>query len=96
MVHTDNEALVHVLMRRSSKHRSTNVLLRDLSLLTMSHNFVLQAVHIPGADNVLADALSRLQVEEFREITRGTMQAMPLVIPNDLLPSSCKNRLRLF
>ena len=37
-------------------------LIRKLTLLTMTHNILIRAKHIPGSLNVLTDLLSRDQV----------------------------------
>ena len=37
-------------------------------LNSMSYNFTLQAVHIPGKRNIKADLLSRFQISEFKRL----------------------------
>ena len=41
-------------------------LVRPLVLLSMQHNFVVRARHVPGVSNAIADALSRIQMQRFR------------------------------
>ena len=41
-------------------------LIRALFLFTARHNINLLFLHIPGDFNILADSLSRLQVQKFR------------------------------
>ena len=43
-------------------------LLRHLTLLTMQFNIYLHAVHIPGKQNDIADAISRFQFQRFRHL----------------------------
>ena len=38
-------------------------LVRFLVLISMKHNFLVRARHVPGVHNEIADALSRFQVQ---------------------------------
>ena len=67
-LHTDNEALVYIINKQTSKDKLIMVFIRRLVNATLRHNIMCQAVHIPGRINNLADALSRLQVEKFRQL----------------------------
>lgn len=58
-VNSDNSAVVSMLSVFYSKDRQINTLLKECAFLVMAHNIVLQPVHIAGADNDLADRLSR-------------------------------------
>ena len=69
LLHTDNQALVAVLQKQSSKEPLVMVLVRRLVLCCLKHNLVLTAEHIAGKDNTIADALSRLQMVRFRELS---------------------------
>ena len=51
-----------------SKAPRVMVFLRFLVLISMKHNFLVRARHVPGAKNEIADALSRFQVQRFREL----------------------------
>ena len=55
----DNEAVVHVLGKRSCKDECLMHLLRCLFFIEAHFGFSISAVHIPGRHNQLADALSR-------------------------------------
>ena len=46
----------------------------------MKHNFLVRARHVPGVHNEIADALSRFQVQRFRELAPGADQT-PCTIP---------------
>ena len=60
-------------------------LVRALVLAMLRFNFVIYAIHAPGVENVLADALSRDQVGPFKCLhTQATDQ--PATIPQHLLP----------
>ncbi len=67
--HCDNIAVVHIINKQSAKKSSTMVLVRRLVLACMTHNLLFQALHIPGAANILADTLSRLQVARFKALS---------------------------
>ena len=62
LFHTDNQGLVEVINRKTTKDRQLLVLLRELVLQCLKHNILFRAIHVPGVLNVKADALSRLQV----------------------------------
>lgn len=62
----DNEALVFILNKQTSKERQLMFLVRKLVLLSLKHNILFIARHIPGKFNILSDALSRLQVHKFK------------------------------
>lgn len=59
LFHADNAALVSIINKRSSKDKLIMKLIRPLVLLTMRHNVQIQAMHVEGAKNSIADSLSR-------------------------------------
>ena len=63
-INSDNMSVVCVLNTFTSKELSLMVLLRKLALLTMRHNILIRAKHIPGSLNVITDLLSRDQVPQ--------------------------------
>lgn len=95
-VYTDNMALVPVLKRSSSKLHYANALLRQICILTMRFNIVLQVYHIAGSDNVHADLLSRLQVRKFKEIAGNRVDLQPTPLGQYHTPESCKTILKKF
>ena len=60
--HTDNQALVPVIIKQLSKDRAIMCLVRKLVITCLRFNILFQAQHIPGKAN---DHLSRLQVSAF-------------------------------
>ena len=96
VVHTDNEALVHVINKCSSKLHYANALLRDISRECMVNDVRLVAEHIPGKENVYADLLSRLQVTRLREMAAGTVEDEPTLLRENMTPLACKNMLIRF
>ncbi len=85
---TDNEALVHVINKQSCKDKALMALVRKLVLICLQFNVAFKAKHIPGVNNVLADALPRLQVQKFQQLAPPTMDSAPTVIPCHLQPGN--------
>ena len=57
---TDNETLVHVINKSTSRDISLMIFVRKLVLVGLKHNILFKAKHISGSKNTLADALSRI------------------------------------
>ena len=87
MFFTDNAALVDIINKQTSKHKSVMVLVRDLVLSCLSHNILFRARHVPGLQNSQADYISRFQVERFKKITPEADE-LPTPVPVNLLPES--------
>ena len=81
LFYSDNESVVHVINKQTSKHKGLLALVWQLVLICLSQNIYFKARRIPGRHNVLADSLSRLQVERFLSLTRG-MDSLPTTIPH--------------
>ena len=64
----DNQAVVSIINTKSSKIPRIMDLLRPITLFTLKYNFTLTAIHFEGAQNGIADSLSRFQMERFREL----------------------------
>ena len=64
----DNMGVVQVINRITASSMPVVRLLRHLVLRCLQWNIFMYAVHIPGVDNRLADALSRFQWDKFREL----------------------------
>ena len=54
----------------------------------MLFNFQFKASHVPGCVNILADKLSRLQVETFKALAPWARE-QPVSLPVDMQPQSC-------
>ena len=87
LFHTDNQGLVEVINKKTTKDRQLLVLLRELVLQCLKHNILFRAVHVPGVHNVKADALSRLQVTRFKSLDQG-MDHAQTIVPAHLLPQN--------
>lgn len=66
--HTDNMAVVSAVNHSTCRCPHTMCVVRALVGLCLRHNVVLRAEHIPGINNGIADALSRFQVDRFRQL----------------------------
>ena len=84
---SDNQAVVEIINRQTSRDRSIMVLLRHFVLCTLKYNILFHAKHIAGSVNRESDALSRLQVEKFR-LLAPYVDEQPTQIPEALLPSN--------
>ena len=84
--HTDNMALVFILNKFSSKDPTVMKLVRPLALVCLKDNIMFTAEHIPGTENILADTLSRLNLQKFH-LVAPHMCPHPVQIPSHLRPS---------
>ena len=62
IIHTDNQALIHVINNSTSKNANMMALVRTLVITCMQFNVQIYAKHILGKSNTLADLLSRLVI----------------------------------
>ena len=84
---TDNESIVYIINKQTAKDPKLLSLLRTLVLICLRNNILFRARHIKGARNILADSLSRLQVDKFRALAPG-MNPEPTPLPVQLLPKN--------
>ena len=68
LIRSDNEAVVAILNKQSSKCANIMQLVRFFVLQCLKHNVAFKARHIPGIDNNIADSLSRFQEARFRAL----------------------------
>lgn len=80
----DNSALVSAVNKQTSKDKQIMKLIRSLVLLTMLNNIQFRAIHIDGACNVIADAISRFQMQRFRSLAPAA-DLIPAMIPDEFL-----------
>ena len=64
----DNEAIVAVINKQSSKEPTIMGLVRTLVTVALTNNTHFMAKHIKGKHNVIADLLSRCQVDKARMV----------------------------
>ena len=60
IIHSDNEAAVHIINKGTTSHPLIMGYLRQLFWLSAVYNFRFTASYIPGKQNLIADAVSRL------------------------------------
>ena len=65
---SDNDALVTIINKQTSREPSVMVLMRKLILSCLRYTIQFTTHHAPGRDNTLAAKLSRCQVDEFRKL----------------------------
>lgn len=87
ILNTDNEALVTILNKKSSKSKYVMYLLRPFVLNMMLNNIQIKAVHVSGLNNGIADSISRKQWDRFRRLAPDADQQATLV------PDSFRNLL---
>ena len=80
----DNESVVAIINSGHSKAPLIMELVRKLVLLSMEHNFLVRARHVPGVSNEIADALSRFQMQRFWALAPDADQ-IPCTIPPSLM-----------
>lgn len=85
---TDNESLVHVINKQTCKDKALMFFVRKLVFICLLHNIIFKAKHIPGIHYNLANALSRLQVQTFRQLAPAHMDPLPTEIPQHLQPQN--------
>lgn len=90
LFHSDNEVVVKIINKQSTREPFMMGLVRLLVLASMKFNVQFKAVHLSGVSNIMCDLLSRRQVNEFkkRAIQIGwKLEQVPYQIPESLLPS---------
>lgn len=77
----DNSATVAILNKGRSKSPHIMPLMRRLTLIAAKNNFIFSSIHVPGRTNLIADALSRLQISKFRNLAPQA-QDQPCSVPH--------------
>lgn len=85
MLRSDNDALVHILNKKSSKDKQVMNLVRYLVLLTLQNNIQVKALHIPGKVNTICDAISRFQWERLKKALPVHAARHPSPVPERFL-----------
>ena len=83
LFHVDNQAVVVIINKKSSKSQRVMSLVRKLVLACLDFNILLRAEHISGRFNSIADILSRCDFQKFRRLC-PTANASPCAIPPHL------------
>ena len=80
---TDNETNVAIWSKQSSKSPHLMNLICKIFLITATYDFQVSFKHIPGICNAISDALSRLQVQLFRQLAPQA-DPEPTELPRDI------------
>ena len=86
---TDNSALVSIINKQTAKEKHVMCLIRKLVLYCLKFNLCCSARHVPGARNLIADSLSRLQMDRFSRLAPWENPS-PTAVPKDFLPENFK------
>ena len=89
MFHCDNQAIVAVINKQSSKDGKIMSLLRPLVLALLLHNISFRASYISTHENIIADFLSRTQVTP-TFLREHSLKPYPEQIRHHLLPENLK------
>jgi hypothetical protein len=71
ILRSDNQAVVAIINKQTSKCPKIMKLVRFFVLQCLKSNIAFMSKYIPGKQNDIADALSRFQMERFREMAPG-------------------------
>ena len=86
-LHCDNQSVVYMINNMSSSCRNCMVLIHIIVIEALMANTRVFAKHVKSSDNVPSDALSRLQIDRFKLLTRNkNMFATPDAIPVEVWP----------
>ena len=83
LFHCDNMSVVHIINSGTSRDENIMHLVRELLLVSIRFDFRVAAAHLPGRTNLIADALSRFNFQEFHRLT-PTANHTPVAIPATL------------
>ncbi|XP_078026549.1 uncharacterized protein LOC117258356 [Epinephelus lanceolatus] len=68
LIHSDNTAAVEIINKGRSRSPIIMQFMRRLTLISAQQQFILQAAHVPGHYNSIADSLSRFSFQKFRHL----------------------------
>jgi hypothetical protein len=68
LIHIDNQCVVTILNKKSSKSCRVMSLVRKLVLVSLRYTILIKGQHIIGKPNCIIDALSRCNWQRFREL----------------------------
>ena len=86
LIMTDNCGVVDIINKTTSTNRPIMKLVRQLVLTCLKYNILFRSRHIPGYQNVIADNLSRLQIDK-AILMAPWLDVAPARIPDSLSPA---------
>ena len=88
-LHSDNEATVFCINKKSSKNQECMFFIHHLTLTCMKFQIYVTAQHYQGKRNILTDMLSRGKIQHFHQLSRTlSMNPKPTLLPATLWPIS--------
>ena len=84
---TDNAAIVSVINKQTSKEKLVMCLLRKFVWYCLKYNICCSATHVAGTKNLIADSLSRLQMDRFAQLAPWA-SPLPTVLPEIIRPEN--------
>ncbi|XP_060076370.1 uncharacterized protein LOC132555998 [Ylistrum balloti] len=81
LFHCDNKGTVDIINKGRSKSPNIMSLMRRLTWCAATYNFTVNARHVPGVKNTIADALSRFKFQDFRRAA-PTAASQPCPCPD--------------
>jgi len=81
----DNQSVVSIINLGHSKAPLIMELVRKLVFLSMEHNFLVRACHVPGVSNKIADALSRFQMQCFWALAPDADEISCTISPSPMI-----------
>ena len=78
-LHCDNLSVCHMINSNRSSCKNCMVLIRILVLESMVHNVRIYARHLSSGTNLLADLLSRMRIQQFKQVAVD-MQDKPVKV----------------
>ena len=95
LVRSDNESVVHMLSKLTSKCKWCMALIRHLTLVCLQFQIRIVSLHIEGKINFGADALSRLEINRFNRLRQlhyrsngWILNRVPTIVRSPLWPIS--------
>ena len=86
IVRVDNTAAAAMINNGTTRHPVALDLLKRLAASALEHDYTIEAVYIPGAENTIPDAISRLhEPGQFHQFISNYKQ----LYPNDYLTAYC-------
>ena len=66
----DNENVVKALVNKDIRNKKSQDLVIQIGEIAMKYKFMFYVYYIKGEKNILADALSRLQIQKFKKMAK--------------------------
>ena len=88
IIFNDNQAVIGMVNRLTSKCPQCMKLLRLIALDGIYYNRRLIVQFVPSRDNILTDSLSRLDFRHFFAHAPSTVEKFPTLLPQAIWPAS--------